>query len=49
MKECYGEVIPAGIFTHRYCMPYENNQTIWICKNRRASLITDWPDFKNFE
>ena len=49
MKEWYGEVIPAGIFTHRYCMPYENNQTIWICKNRRASLKDDWPNFKHFQ
>jgi hypothetical protein len=49
MKETYAEVIPAGIFTDKYCMPYENNQTIWICKNRRVPLKNDWPDFKNYE
>jgi hypothetical protein len=49
LKESYNEIIPAGVFTDRYCMPFENNQTIWICRNRRASLKADWPDFKYFE
>jgi hypothetical protein len=49
VKESYEEFIPAGVFKDRYCMPYENNQTIWICKNRRVSLEADWPAFKHFE
>ncbi len=49
LKESYGKITPAGVFSDPYCMPFENNQTIWICRNRRVSLKADWPDFKHFE
>jgi hypothetical protein len=49
MKESYGKVIQAGVFKDDYCMPYENNLTVWIAKNRRASLKDDWAGFKHYE
>jgi hypothetical protein len=49
MKESYGEVIQTGIFRDDYCMPYENNMTVWIAKNRRASLKDDWTGFKHYD
>jgi hypothetical protein len=49
IKESYSEVIQAGIFKDEYCMPYENNMPIWICKNRRSSLKGDWADFRHYE
>lgn len=49
MKASYREVDSAGIFQNPYCMPYENNQTIWICKHRVALLKDDWQRFKHYE
>jgi hypothetical protein len=37
-RAAYGEVIQAGIVMNDYCMPYENNVPVWICKNRRTPL-----------
>ena len=49
LKESYGEVLAAGVFNDEYCMPYENNQTVWICKHRRTPLAADWAEFKHYE
>jgi hypothetical protein len=49
IREAYKEVIQAGIFKDEYCMPYENNSPVYICKNRRAPLKDDWAEFKHFE
>jgi len=49
MRESYGEVIQAGTFKDDYCMPYENNMPVWICKNRRVPLKDDWTEFKHYE
>lgn len=49
MKESYGEVVKAGTFKDDYCMPYENNMTVWICKNRRTPLKDDWAEFRHYE
>jgi hypothetical protein len=47
-KQCR-EVIAAGVFHDDYCMPYENNKPIFICKGRGRSLQEDWPLIKHFE
>jgi len=49
MRESYGEVVYAGTFTNDYCMPYENNMAVWICKKRRTPLKNDWPEFKHYQ
>jgi hypothetical protein len=48
LKEYYGEVTRIGFHEHPYSMRYESNMTIWLCKNRRASLAEDWAEFKVF-
>jgi nitrate reductase NapE component len=48
LKVSYAEVIKSGIFKNDYCMPYESNLPIWICKNRRIPLKDDWIQFKVF-
>ena len=49
MRESYGNVTQVGTFRDDYCMPYENNMPVWICRNRRASLKDDWAEFKHYE
>lgn len=48
IKASYDQAIQVCVFTDEYCMPYENNMPIWICKNRREPLAKDWAQFKRF-
>jgi hypothetical protein len=49
LREYYAEVVLAGVFRNDYCMPYENNLPVWICKNRRSPLKDDWAEFRHYE
>lgn len=49
MLESYNEVQRVGLFRDDYCMPYENNMAIYVCKNRRTPLKDDWADFRHYE
>ncbi len=49
MRESYGDVVQTGTFKNSYCMPYENNMAIYVCKKRRTPLKDDWPEFKHYE
>ena len=49
MRASYGEVVQTGTFKDDYCMPYENNMAVYICKNRRTPLKDDWAEFKHYE
>lgn len=49
MKESYKDVIQVDVFKDEYCMPYENDQPIFICKGRYRLLKDDWADFKHYE
>jgi 4-amino-4-deoxy-L-arabinose transferase-like glycosyltransferase len=45
----YTEAVLAGVFRNDYCMPYENNLSIWICRNRGTPLEEDWAEFKHYQ
>jgi len=45
----YAEIVPAGVHTARYCMPYENNLNIFIVRQRRVPIDTMWGEYKHFE
>ena len=49
MLKSYKEVTQVGLFHNEYCMPYENNMPVWICKNRIVPLKDDWLEFKHYE
>ncbi len=42
----YGNVVQAGLFQDDYCMPYENNLPVWVCRKRQVPLSDDWASFK---
>jgi hypothetical protein len=48
-SESYGSVTPAGVHTCEYCMPYENNQNIFIVRDRHMPIETAWAEYKHFE
>jgi hypothetical protein len=49
LKESYRDVIQVGVFKDDYCMPYENNMPVWICKKRNTPLQNDWANFRHYE
>ena len=48
LRAVYTEVNQAEFITNEFCMPYENNLPVWICRHRKSSLQNDWPQFKTF-
>ncbi|MBE0642572.1 MAG: glycosyltransferase family 39 protein [Bacteroidetes bacterium] len=40
------EAVEAAVFRSSYVMPYENNQTIWICRGLRRSIKVIWKEEK---
>jgi hypothetical protein len=49
LEDLYAEVEPAAKTSCRYCMPYENNLPIYICRHPRRDLIEAWPGLKRFD
>ena len=49
MLESYRAVAQIGVFKNEYCMPYENNMAIYVCKGRRTPLKDDWAKFMHYE
>lgn len=49
LKNLYQEVKHAEIFTCEYCMPYENNMEIFLCKEPKVSIKEIWPQVKHFD
>jgi len=47
-KSC-DEVTQAAVHTCRYCMPYENNMPIFVCRGLRVSPALIWKSEKNFD
>ncbi len=48
LKQAFEDVREAGRFHHDYCMPYENDLPIFICRRPRMSIKEAWPLVKNF-
>jgi len=47
-KKSCAEVTLAAIHTCRYCMPYENNMRIFVCRGLRVPLAEVWKRDKGF-
>lgn len=47
--DTYADVTPAGVHRCRYCMPYENDLGIFICRARKVPIEKAWPGYKHFE
>ena len=45
--EC-GSLVQGGTVTCGNCMPYENNQPVWICRDLKVSIEEAWQAAKSF-
>ena len=46
--QVFDSVEQAGLFTHEYVMPYENNLPIFVCRKPRIPLEEAWARAKHF-
>lgn len=42
LEHVFGQVVKAGLFSHPYCMPYENNKPVYICRNPKYDMKEYW-------
>ena len=42
------DVEAGGVVRCRYCMPFENDLTIWVARGPKAPIDTVWPTLKRF-
>jgi len=47
LKTIFEEVTLCGIYRHPYCMPYENNKPIYLCRKPKFDLRDYWLVYKN--
>lgn len=48
-QEKFESVVVAGTSTCRYCMPYENNLRIYVCRKLKTPLPDLWASIKHFD
>ncbi len=48
-RESFEEVEVAGMVACDYCMPYENDLTIYVCRNLTVPLDELWPRIKHYQ
>ena len=48
-RQAFRDVRPAGTIRCGLCMPYENNQTVWIARGLKAPIDQLWPMTKHFD
>jgi len=49
LERDFGSVVLAGRVTCDYCMPYEDNLPIYVCRSLRRPLKEFWADMKHYE
>ena len=47
LETAFYQIDSVGYFTNPYCMPYETNKTIYICKKPKIDLIKFWETIKH--
>ena len=45
----FEEVVHAATHTCQYCMPYENNRPIFICRNMKGTIQEIWPELRHYD
>jgi hypothetical protein len=48
LSKNYGDVTLAGVHTCRYCMPYENDLSIFLARQRQRPIEEVWGEAHSF-
>jgi hypothetical protein len=49
LEASFREVEQVGVFTCQDCMPYENNQPLWVCRDPRLPIDEAWEKTKHYD
>jgi hypothetical protein len=49
LEELFASVELGATVQCDYCMPYENNQPIWICRELQVPIAELWPQVKHYD
>lgn len=47
LKKAFERIDSIGFFTHPYCMPYETNKRIYLCRDAKTDLKEFWITLKH--
>jgi hypothetical protein len=45
----FSQVDQAAVIKCEYCMPYENNLPVYICRNKKITMRERWESLKHYE
>ena len=48
-KRFFESVEAIGKIDCKYCMPYEDNKVVYLCRNAKASVSELWPQIKHYD
>jgi hypothetical protein len=48
LRELFEEVEQAEVIKCEYCMPYENNLPVFLCRRMKTPLPEMWPKIKKW-
>jgi hypothetical protein len=46
---CFSQVDQAAVIRCEYCMPYENNLPVYVCRGKRVNKSEIWESLKHYE
>jgi len=49
LERYFARVERAGVFKHRYVMPYENDLPLYVCRGLKIPIQDLWPKVKHYE
>jgi hypothetical protein len=49
LKRLFDEVEQAAIIRCKYCMPYENNLPVYVCRRPKFPITEVWPQIKHYD
>jgi len=48
-RALFNEVTQAGLHDCDWCMPWRDNDPLWLCRGPKVRFADVWPEFKNYE
>lgn len=48
-RELFGQVEQTAVIQCNYCMPYENNLPVYVCRDKKINFSEIWESMKHFE
>jgi hypothetical protein len=47
--DSFSQVVQGAVIRCEYCMPYENNLPVFVCRNKKVNISEVWESMKHYE